>query len=95
MPPRKSKSDDKEPAASQEGGAVIPTARLPPPLRFPLLVALSLTLSSISYTLAARYTAEELASVSRKLDQWWEVAALVGWRMCVRAWYTCVDIRAD
>lgn len=60
---------------------VFSSSRLPPAFRFPLLVLLSLTLSSLSYTLAARYTAEELASVSRKLDQWWEVAALVGWRI--------------
>lgn len=58
----------------------MPTSKLPPLLRFPLLVALSLTLSSVSYTLSARYMAGELAGVSRRLDQWWEVAALVGWR---------------
>jgi hypothetical protein len=81
MPVRKAKSTEKAVNGLQQGNGVIPPRRLPPPLRFPLLVVLSLTLSSLSYTLAGRYTVGELAVVSRKLDQWWEVAALVGWRM--------------
>jgi hypothetical protein len=92
MPARKTKSADKEVATPRKEDAVAVevarpsspssslSSKIPPCLRFPLLVALSLTLSSISFSLAARYTAEELAGVSRKLDQWWEVAALVGWR---------------
>lgn len=78
MPVHEAKNADRAVTISQQE---VFSSRLPPAFRFPLLVLLSLTLSSLSYTLAARYTAEELASVSRKLDQWWEVAALVGWRM--------------
>jgi hypothetical protein len=80
MPPRKGKTAQKAIAIAQQDDAALPTSKLPPLLRFPLLVALSLTLSSVLYTLAAEYTAGELASVSRRLDKWWEVAALVGWR---------------
>jgi len=56
-------------------------SKLPAPLRFPLLVLLSLTLSSLLYSFTAQYTAGDLASVSRSLSKWWEVAALVGWRI--------------
>jgi hypothetical protein len=81
MPPRKTKSAEKEVTKPRkENAAARPSSKIPPPLRFPLLVALSLTLSSLSYSIAAKYTAEELASVARKLDQWWEVAALLAWR---------------
>ena len=80
MPLRTAKSADKTIAIAQQGKAVIPPSRLPRPLRFPLLVLLSLSLSSLLYSLTAGYTAGELASVSRSLDQWWEVGALVGWR---------------
>jgi hypothetical protein len=81
MPPRKTKSAEKEVTKPRkENAAARPSSKIPPPLRFPLLVALSLTLSSLSYSIAAKYTAAELASVARKLDQWWEVAALLAWR---------------
>lgn len=65
-------------AASQE--ASMRQSSLPAPLRFPLLVVLSLSLSAVLYSLAATFTAGELSSVSRRLEEWWEVAALVGWK---------------
>ena len=49
-------------------------------LHFPALVLLSLTLSATLYTVASNFTAGDLSSVSRRLDDWWEVAALVGWK---------------
>jgi hypothetical protein len=54
--------------------------KLPHPIRFPLIVILSLASSSLLYSFAAEYTAGDLASVSRSLNEWWEVGALLGWR---------------
>ncbi|KAI4134529.1 MAG: hypothetical protein LQ347_001452 [Umbilicaria vellea] len=53
---------------------------LPAALRFPLLVVFSLTLSSVFYSLSSAFTAGDLSSVSRSLNDWWEVAGLVGWK---------------
>ena len=69
--------------AVQYGDAPIQTSKLPAFLRFPLLVLLSLTISTLLYSFVAEYTEGDLASVSRSLDQWHEVGALVGWRMFV------------
>lgn len=55
-------------------------SKLPAPMRFPLLVVLSLSLSGLLYSFVAEYTTGELASVSRSLNEWWEVGALVGWK---------------
>ena len=82
MPLRKVKSADKA-IAIRHGDAPIRASKLPAVLRFPLLVLLSLTLSSLLYSFVAEYTEGDLASVSRVLDQWWEVGALVGWRTYV------------
>lgn len=62
--------------------APVRSSKLPRILRFPLLVTLSLTLSSLLYSFSSQLlkTEGELASVSRRLDQWWEVGALLGWR---------------
>ena len=57
-------------------------SKLPPFLRFPLVVVLSLSLSSLLYSLSAAFNGSEqdLARVSRRLDSWWDVGALAGWR---------------
>ncbi|TAQ84231.1 hypothetical protein B7494_g7448 [Chlorociboria aeruginascens] len=80
MPPRKDKLAEKVTAVIQKGDAPLRASKLPPFLRFPLLVLLSLTISSLLYSLTAELTAGDLARVSRTLDGWWEVGALVGWR---------------
>ncbi|KAF4627428.1 hypothetical protein G7Y89_g10727 [Cudoniella acicularis] len=69
-------------AVVQRGDAPLHASKLPPFLRFPLLVVLSLSLSSLLYSLNAVYgtTEKDLAGVSRRLESWWEVGALVGWR---------------
>ena len=67
-------------AVVQRGEAPIRASKLPAFLRFPLLVLLSFTLSSLLYSFAAEYMEGDLASVSRRLDMWWEVGAMVGWR---------------
>ncbi|KAI9833046.1 MAG: hypothetical protein M1819_003879 [Sarea resinae] len=79
MPPKKSQSRLAEATGSTP--APLPASKLPAPLRFPLLVVFSLTLSSLLYTFAADFTAGELASVSRKLDGWGEIFGLIGWRV--------------
>jgi hypothetical protein len=55
-------------------------SKLPPSVRFPLLVVLSLSLSSFLYSLAAPVIESDLASVSRRLEGWAEVLALFGWK---------------
>lgn len=57
-----------------------PDSTLPGALQFPLLAVLSLTLSATLYTIASSFTAGDLSSVSRRLDDWWEVAGLIGWK---------------
>jgi hypothetical protein len=49
-------------------------------LGFPLLVTLSLVLSSLLHSLAAEYTSGDLAAVSRRVDESWQLGVLVGWR---------------
>ncbi|MCJ1366581.1 hypothetical protein MMC16_005710 [Acarospora aff. strigata] len=60
--------------------APLPASKLPAALRFPLLVTLSLSLSSLLYSFSSDYTAGDLATVSRSLNKWSEVAELIGWR---------------
>jgi hypothetical protein len=66
--------------ALQENISPLQRSTLPSILQFPLVLLLSLTLSSLLYTFISDYTSGDLASVSRTLEAWWEVGALVGWR---------------
>jgi hypothetical protein len=68
-------------AVVKDGEALVRASKLPPFVRFPLLVILSLTFSSLLYNLSAPYTGLELAGVSRRLECWEEVLGLVGWRV--------------
>lgn len=54
---------------------------VPETLQFPLLVTLRLCLSYFLLTGASTFTAGDLASVSRKVDDGWEVAGLIGWKI--------------
>jgi len=67
-------------AVVKDGEAPVRSSKLPPFVRFPLVLLLSLTLSSLLHSLSAPYTGLELAAVSRKLVRWEEVVGLVGWR---------------
>ncbi|KAI9740741.1 MAG: hypothetical protein M1818_004706 [Claussenomyces sp. TS43310] len=78
MPTRVSEASDETDATAFHGGILV--SQIPPALRFPLLVTLSLCSSSLLYSCTSKYTAGELASVSRSLNAWWEVGALVGWK---------------
>jgi len=81
MPTRKVSGQiaDKANAVIYRGDAPVPS-KLPGALRFPLVVVLNLFLSSLLYTFASEYTAEEYATVSRSLNEWYEVGALVAWK---------------
>jgi len=67
-------------AVVEQGDAPLRSSKVPSVLRFPLLVLLNLALSSLVYSLISDYTGGDLASVSRSLDQWWELAAVLGWK---------------
>ena len=64
-----------------EGAAPLRSSKLPMLIRFPLLVLLSASLSALMYAQAAQYVDPNLALVSRNLGEWWEVGALVAWRV--------------
>lgn len=61
--------------------------------QFPLVVASSLVLSSVLYSLVGQYTAGDLGSVSRSLQGWEEIAALIVWRSSELgiAWWSNYD----
>ena len=61
------------------------TSKVPEFLLFPTIVVLSLTISSALYSVASVFTIGDLSSVSRSLDDWWEVVGLIGWRIVVLA----------
>ena len=56
----------------------IAASKIPAPLRFPILVLLSLTLSAFLYSFTSEFTAGDLSSVSRSVNDWWEVTGLLG-----------------
>jgi hypothetical protein len=56
-------------------------SKLPVPLQFPLVVILSLAVSSVGYSLTYPYTKAAIAVHARSLDSWGEYGALFGWRM--------------
>ena len=72
---------EKASAVVLSGDAPLRASKLPRAIRFPLLVTLSMALSSLLYSWAAEYIAGDLARVSRNLNEWWEVGVLVGWKM--------------
>lgn len=60
--------------------APVPTSKIPEALRFPLLVALNIVFSWALYNVASQFTKGDLAVVSGRRDQWWEIAGLLGWK---------------
>jgi hypothetical protein len=79
MPAFRGKVSEKAIAVLQQGDALVRPSKIPPLIRFPLLALLSLTLSSMLYSFTAAYTSD-LARVSRSLEEWWQVSALLAWR---------------
>ncbi|KAJ5130497.1 uncharacterized protein N7515_006536 [Penicillium bovifimosum] len=55
-------------------------ASIPSPARFVLVVLSSLTVSSVLFTFTSSLTAGDLGPISKHLEEWWEVAGLIGWR---------------
>jgi len=70
-----------------------PNSKFPPRARFPLLVLLSMVLSSFLYSIASPFTSGDLAAVSHTRDSWYEVSALLGWKVAQLAvgWYGGYD----
>lgn len=68
-------------------------ARLPAAVRFILVCVLSLTLSTLCYSLASEYPGYELAAVSRTITDERHVSALLGWKFLELsfAWYAGYD----
>ncbi|KAH8673625.1 hypothetical protein BX600DRAFT_508869 [Xylariales sp. PMI_506] len=56
-------------------------SRLPPIIQFPLIVTLSLALSSLGFSLAHPWTKGVLATYARSLESWEEYGVLIGWRV--------------
>lgn len=54
------------------------TSKLPTAMRFPLLVLLSLSLSALLYSVSSELMVGDLSSVSRSLNEWWQVGGLLG-----------------
>jgi hypothetical protein len=56
-------------------------SQIPKPLQFPLVVVLSLALSSLLFSLIAEFTTGDLASISKHSESWAEIAGLLGWKV--------------
>ena len=50
-------------------------------IRFPLVAILSLGLSASLYSIVPDLAGFELATVSRSLNEPWQIGALLGWRV--------------
>jgi hypothetical protein len=61
--------------------ALAPRSRLPNWLRFPLLVITSFSFSTVLLGLTSRFMRGELKAISRSLNEDWQVAAGLGWRV--------------
>ena len=68
-------------------------SRLPAFVRFPLVVILSFSLSSLFHSLTADFAGYQLATASRDLPEDWQVASLMGWKLTelLTAWYAGYD----
>ncbi|EKD13080.1 uncharacterized protein L3040_007163 [Drepanopeziza brunnea f. sp. 'multigermtubi'] len=71
---------DKAISVVVQGDAYIRSSKIPAVLRFPLVVVLSLMLSSLLYSFTPDYMKADLGRVSRSRQEWWEVWALVLFR---------------
>ncbi|KAK5165897.1 uncharacterized protein LTR77_008821 [Saxophila tyrrhenica] len=56
-------------------------SRLPSAVRFPLLVMLSFSLSTLIHTFTAEWSGLQLATASRKLDDPLQIAGVLGWKV--------------
>lgn len=81
------------PPATLPAASPAPTSKVPSQIRFPLLVLLSMGLSSFLYAVASPLTTGDLSVISRTHDEWWEIAVLLGWKAGQLAvgWYGGYD----
>lgn len=56
-------------------------SRIPAAIRFPLVVILSFSLSTLLHSLTAEVSGFQLATASRALNKDWQVASLLGWKV--------------
>ena len=82
-----------KPPATIPAASPAPNSKLPPQIRFPLLVVLSLTISSSLYSLVSPFTSGDLATVSRSRDNWLEIVGFLSWKATELAigWYGGFD----
>jgi hypothetical protein len=57
--------------------ALVSTSKLPSSLRFPLVVISNLALSAFFYAISSEFAAGDLSSVSRSINEWWEIGGLL------------------
>ena len=70
-------------AASPQAVPVPPLkqpSKIPSVLRFPILVITSMVASSAMYSLTSQIGTGDLAGVNKRRDEWWEIAAVLGWK---------------
>ena len=72
---------------------VPPATKLPAAIRFPLVVLISLSLSTLFYSLTADWIGVELAAISRTVEDEWQVGTVVAWKLAELsiAWYAGYD----
>lgn len=82
-----------KPPATIPAASPASNSKLPAQVRFPLLVVLSLTISSFLYSLVSPFTSGDLATVSKSRDNWWEIVGLLVWKATQLAvgWYGGFD----
>ena len=68
-------------------------SRIPKAIRFPLVCILSFSLSTILHSLTAEVSGFQLATASRALNEPWQIASLLGWKVVelATAWYAGYD----
>lgn len=56
-------------------------SRVPSVIRFPLVVLVSLSLSTLLHTFTAEFAGFQLATASKDATENWQVGALMGWKL--------------
>jgi hypothetical protein len=59
----------------------VPKSQIAAALRFPLVVILSFSLSSLLFSIVAEITAGDLAAISKHTESWVEITGLLGWKV--------------
>ena len=55
--------------------------QLPPSaIRFPVLVLISLVISSAGFSALSPFLAGDLSSVSGRVEEWWQIVGVIGWK---------------